>query len=114
MIGFEGPEKIIITTLFTTYVWVAVTLSTKPEPNTVLSKFYNLVRPASGGWGRFAGDNSISIRPMLVNVVISILIVNTALFGIGNLFFLNYLLGISMLLFASILLNILIKRINSL
>ena len=114
MLGFEGPEKIIITTLFTTYVWVAVTLSTKPEPESVLSEFYNLVRPASGGWGRFAGNNSISIRPMLVNVVISVIIVNTALFGIGNLFFLNYFLGLPMILFSTILLNVLIKRINSL
>jgi hypothetical protein len=42
--------NLIITTVATTIVWVAVTFATKPEPMATLTAFYARVRPAGDGW----------------------------------------------------------------
>ena len=85
------------------------------------SQKYGVLGSATGtllslipGWGKFAKGHSISIKPMLINVSISIIIVNTALFGIGNMFFTNYYLGMVMILLAFLILKRLINRINNL
>ena len=109
-----AAPKMIFITLFTTIGWIVVTISTKPEPDKKLTNFYNLVKPATLGWSKFATGTTISVKPMINNVFISILIVNTSLFGIGNMFFANYSLGIIMIAVASLLLYRLINRINDL
>lgn len=48
----EGQEylKILVGVSLTTFVWVAVTLLTKPEKDTILLSFYRKVKPAAFGW----------------------------------------------------------------
>jgi len=47
-------ETAITVTLATSFVWVIVTLLTKPEPEQVLLGFYRKVRPHVGGWAPIA------------------------------------------------------------
>jgi solute:Na+ symporter, SSS family len=51
--------NLILTTLVTTVVWLAVTLLTKPEPHDTLVAFYRRVLPAGAGWRRFAEETGL-------------------------------------------------------
>jgi solute:Na+ symporter, SSS family len=46
----EFAKTALITTGITTLVWIVVTLTTKPEPQAVLQRFYRDVRPDVRGW----------------------------------------------------------------
>ncbi|KEO73137.1 sodium:solute symporter family protein [Anditalea andensis] len=50
-------EKLLIGVGITTAAWLIVTLLTKPENNSVLRTFYQLVKPASHGWKTFLSQN---------------------------------------------------------
>lgn len=50
-------EKLLIGVAITTIAWLAVTLLTGPEKNSVLRGFYKLVKPASRGWRTFLSQN---------------------------------------------------------
>lgn len=73
----------------TTVVWVAVTLLTKPEDDTILLAFYRKVKPAAFGWKALldkypqeeqeAGRLPTEIGLMLVGSIM----VYAALFGVG-------------------------------
>src|SRR5258708_2940849 len=52
--------SLIITTLSTTVVWLAVTLLTRPAARATLDAFYKKVRPAGPGWGVIARESGIS------------------------------------------------------
>ncbi|HSJ67844.1 MAG TPA: sodium:solute symporter family protein [Anditalea sp.] len=55
-------EKLLIGVTITTACWLMVTLVTKPEKNSVLRRFYKLVKPASIGWRTFLSQNP-DIKP---------------------------------------------------
>lgn len=78
----------LMTTLITTFVWVAVTLLTQPESPRVLDAFYRKVRPAGPGWRPVAARLSLSTRPgelvqNLVRTVLGIAAIYSALFATG-------------------------------
>jgi len=52
--------NLIVTTLVTTAVWLAVTYATAPEPRETLENFYRKVRPAGGGWAPVAQATGIT------------------------------------------------------
>ncbi len=47
-------KSTLATTIVTTFVWLTVTLLTRPEPDEVLVRFYHHVRPDVRGWRRVA------------------------------------------------------------
>src|SRR2546426_1788211 len=57
---FSGSEAVLfaknalVTTVLTSFVWIAVTFLTRPEREDVLVKFYRKVRPHVAGWGPVA------------------------------------------------------------
>jgi Na+/proline symporter len=91
---FEQQATIMLVTVaVTTVVWVAVTFLTKPEPDATLDAFYLRVRPGGPGWETVSrrlgfGREAIPGGAMsFVNWFLGIVLVYTALFGIGKIVF---------------------------
>ena len=98
------PQAIVmlVTVAVSTVVWVAVTFLTKPEPDATLDAFYERVRPGGPGWARVSrrlgyGREAIPGGAMsFVNWILGIVLVYSALFGIGKLVFGQLLLGFAL------------------
>jgi Na+/proline symporter len=93
--SFSGNSPVVFaktaltTTIVTTLVWVIVTLTTKPEPEAVLLKFYRSVRPHVSGWrpmARLAPEvpPTRDLGRNLLSWVLGCAMVYTALFGLGR------------------------------
>ena len=89
----SGPvlfaKTALATTLFTTLVWVIVTLLTSPEPEGRLVEFYRKVRPDVRGWRAVAQlvpdvPPTVDIGRNLLAWVLGCAMVYLALFGIGR------------------------------
>jgi solute:Na+ symporter, SSS family len=82
-------KRLLITVAATTVVWVIVTFVTKPETEATLTRFYERVRPAGGGWGPIArlvpGGSEDNLGIALVDWVAGLGLVYGTLFGIGRL-----------------------------
>ncbi len=93
----------LVTVAVSTVVWVAVTFLTKPEPDATLDGFYRRVRPGGPGWAHVSkrlglGREEIPGGAMsLANWFLGIVLVYSALFGIGKLVFGQFLLGFSLI-----------------
>jgi SSS family solute:Na+ symporter len=98
---FTGTDPVIFakatlwTTGFTTVVWVAVTLLTKPEPGETLVAFYRKVRPQITGWrpvAKLSGDHTVTrdLGKNLVSWILGCALVYSMLFCIGQLCFGRY------------------------
>jgi Na+/proline symporter len=107
----------LVTVVATTVVWVAVTFLTAPEPDATLDAFYKRVRPGGPGWARVSqrlgfGKESIPGGAMsFLNWGLGILLVYTALFGIGKIVFGRIptgleLLGVAAVAFVLIMRNL--------
>jgi Na+/proline symporter len=89
----------LVTVAVSTIVWVTVTFVTRPEPDATLGAFYRRVRPGGPGWATVAkrlgfGRESIPGGAMsLLNWILGIVLVYSALFGIGKLVFGQLLYG---------------------
>ena len=90
----------LLTTFFTTGLWLTVTLLTRPESKETLAAFYAQVKPAAIGWSPFATDAERA-RPQLrynfFHWVLGFSLVYLMLFGVGNLLFGRTLLGTCMI-----------------
>lgn len=95
-IDMSQPEgfalNLILTTLITTVVWVAVTFATRPEPHDTLMGFYRRARPAGAGWRRFAEESGIrapegEITRNAIAWVLGIVLVYSIMFATGALIF---------------------------
>jgi len=106
---FHGSEpavfakQTLLTTAFTTAVWIIVTLLTSPEPDETLLKFYRRVRPDAFGWqpiARLAADipPDRSLGHNLREWVTGCAMIYFALFGIGEICLLQWKRGIFLLL----------------
>jgi Na+/proline symporter len=116
--AFEQQATVmLVTVVATTVVWVAVTFLTSPEPDATLDAFYARVRPGGPGWARVSarlgfGKESIPGGAMsFLNWGLGILLVYTALFGIGKIVFGRVptgleLLGVSAVAFVLIMRNL--------
>ena len=107
----------LVTVVATTVVWLAVTFLTAPEPDATLDAFYKRVRPGGPGWARVSarlgfGKESIPGGAMsFLNWALGILLVYTALFGIGKIVFGRVptgleLLGVAAVAFVLIMRNL--------
>ncbi len=107
-----GPNADTVVTLITvgvsTIVWVAVTYLTSPEPDHVLSAFYERVRPGGPGWERISRKLGHGREPIpggalaWTNWVAGVVAVYSSLFGIGRLIFGDYGVGFAMLVVAAL------------
>jgi SSS family solute:Na+ symporter len=83
-------KSILVTVAITTAVWLIVTMSTAPEPDSKLVAFYRKVRPDVSGWKRVAAL-APEVQPTrdcwynLLDWLLGCLMVYMALFGIGKL-----------------------------
>jgi solute:Na+ symporter, SSS family len=81
----------IITTGFTTIVWLVVTMFTQPEPMEKLKSFYDKVRPSAFGWGPIAREAGFESKQSLLwataDWIAGCALIYFSLFGIGRLIF---------------------------
>jgi hypothetical protein len=107
----------LVTVVATTVVWVAVTFLTAPEPDATLDAFYARVRPGGPGWARVSARLGFGKEPIpggalsFLNWGLGIVLVYTALFGIGKIVFGRVptglgLLGVAVVAFALIMRNL--------
>lgn len=110
--GYDFAGGMIFTTTFSTVVWLIATFITKPESDETLTKFYSKVTPM-GNWSRFSGGKKSpdELLPSLINIVLSIGAIFGFLFGLGQIFFGNILLGIGCILAGCILVWSVVRKI---
>jgi hypothetical protein len=96
----------LTTVVVSTIVWVAVTFLTAPEPEATLDAFYERVRPGGPGWAAVSrrlghGQEAIPGGAMSwANWLLGIVLVYSALFGIGQIVMGATGLGLSLLALA--------------
>ena len=103
----EGALLMIVTTLVTTAVWIAVTFATEPTPDATLHAFYRRVRPGGPGWRAVSEQLGFGAEPIAagslswLNWIAGVVSVYATLFGIGKLIFGSALAAIAYLLLAA-------------
>jgi len=89
--GEEFAYEMIITVIFTTAAWIAITLATPKEDDTVLDEFVKRARPGGPGWRpvRQRLGDSVKITDDLVlsflDWIAGCALIYAALFGVGKL-----------------------------
>jgi hypothetical protein len=95
----------LITTGFTTLVWLLITFLTKPEPEAKLVAFYRQVQPASIGWGPIARlvnlESKQSLGWSFLDWVAGCAMIYCTLFGVGHIIFHRYAEGLGLLIAAA-------------
>jgi len=80
------PARFCITLLFSTAVWVLVTLRTRPVPRATLEAFYGRVRPG-GWWGPVAQQDSgappAALAPLAAGWLLGVAAIYLCVFGLG-------------------------------
>ncbi len=103
----EGAILMVVTTLVTTAVWVAVTFATEPTPDATLHAFYRRVRPGGPGWRAVADQLGFGPEPIAagslswLNWIAGVVSVYATLFGIGKLIFGSPFVAIAYLVVAA-------------
>lgn len=93
----------LVTVAVSTVTWLAVTFATRPEPDAVLERFYQRVRPGGPGWARISTKLGHGVEQIpggalaWTNWIAGIIAVYATLFGIGKLIFGETGLGLGML-----------------
>ena len=92
--GAEIPahHSLLITVGVTTVVWITAAFLGNRTEQKVLESFYRLVRPAGPGWAQVRAATGLAPSPdslptALVGWVAGILLVYSALFGVGSFLF---------------------------
>ena len=103
----QFAKNVLTTTLVTSIVWIVVTFLTKREPDSILLSFYRKVRPDVTGWNAIAAlapevPRTRDIGRNLWCWILGCVMVYSALFGVGNLLLHHWLLGIFLVLVASV------------
>lgn len=87
---------LLVTVAVSTIVWLVVTFSTSPEPDSVLTSFYRRVRPGGPGWARISQAAGYGREPAAggslawTNWIAGVAAVYSSLFAIGKLLFGEY------------------------
>jgi hypothetical protein len=85
----ESPRDfawlLLITTVITTVVWLAVTFLTPPEPLERLREFHARVHPGGPGWRAIGGPGERGLGTGLLQWGVGCLVVYLGLFGIGSI-----------------------------
>lgn len=87
----EFTMKLLIATGVTTTAWVITALLTSPESSKTLQQFVEEIQP-SIGWKQFNYERS-GLGYSILSVFVGTIGVYSALFGVGNLIYANYLAG---------------------
>ena len=103
---------IIFTTIFTSFVWISITLLTPPEPKEKLIDFYYKVKPSGNGWKKVTGESNNSVIPQIINALLGIAVVYAFLFGLGKILLQQFNLGGGLLICGILIFLFLVKRIN--
>jgi Na+/proline symporter len=87
--------SLIIIALWSTLVWVTVTILTPQVSEEKLTSFYRNVHPGGKGWKKIADSNPDIIadsnyRKLFVNWFVGVFMVLSALFGTGKIIFAEY------------------------
>src|SRR6266581_4841299 len=110
---FSGSEAVLfaknalVTTVLTSFVWIAVTFLTRPEREDVLVKFYRKVRPHVAGWGPVAQlvqdvPQTRDLGRNLLSWALGCAMVYLALFGSGKMLLGKIGFGFVLLVLAAI------------
>jgi SSS family solute:Na+ symporter len=99
---FDFAETMLIVVGGTTVVWLAVTFLTRPESEDTLASFYRRVRPGGAGWRpvRALAPDVVPDRGLWGDaacVVLGVVLVYGALFGVGRLIFGQTASGLALL-----------------
>jgi len=94
--GLRSPITLYPTVLGTTIVWLIATFLTRPTTKETLARFYERVHPGGRGWRRVAAalphvKSDTGFGRMFVNWLCGVVLVYTALFGVGKLLFADWL-----------------------
>lgn len=124
-LGFEltlnlwNSLKFVFIVVFTTALWLIVTLCTTPSENSVLKRFYLNTKPGGPGWKTFLrrmnmDDTEIesekwSVPVGLLCMSLGCISIYSCLFSIGNFLYGNNLIGL-LLLMLSIVSGYIITR----
>jgi Na+/proline symporter len=115
-LGYDNfADKMIFTTVFATFSWLAATFLTAPESDDTLQSFYNRVRPGGPGWKRFE-NNGIPVDPIwpaVVKVALAAVSIIGFLYGMGQIFFGSLLLGLSLLALGTVILIYIVKGLTN-
>ena len=88
--ALEGWQKIVISAVLTTIVWVTATYFTPPDDEDTLRKFVKKVNPGGPGWVKYS--DGVSAEPWPVpNGILSMLLGCVAVYG--------FLLGVGQLIY---------------
>jgi Na+/proline symporter len=117
--SLQGAQLMLLTTVITTIVWVAVTYMTAPTARATLESFYRRVRPGGPGWRAVAVGLGHPNDPIAagalswVNWIAAVVSVYATLFGIGKLIFGPRLYAFAYLAVAAIAFTIIARNLNS-
>lgn len=90
---------LIIIVIWSSFVWITVTLLTPAADQATLNQFYRRVHPGGPGWKKIALLNSdvkpdTGYRTLFVNWILGCIMVLFCLFGFGKIIFSDLTLGI--------------------
>ena len=118
--GIEPPLTLYPTVLGTTIVWIIATYITKPTAEKTLIEFYKRAYPGGIGWKviseKLPGIKSDSgFARMIANWLLGVVMVYSALFGIGKIIFTDFISGamfIVVALFSAFIIYINLKKVG--
>ncbi|MFA3782199.1 sodium:solute symporter family protein [Melioribacteraceae bacterium 4301-Me] len=115
--GLQPPLTLYPTVLGTTIIWIIATYITKPVSETKLIEFYKRTYPGGLGWKRIS-DKLPEIKTqkgflrLIINWILGVIMVYSALFGIGKIIFADFIAGLSFILIALIAAIIIYFNLN--
>jgi solute:Na+ symporter, SSS family len=109
--GLSGEDPrgfgwlLLLTTIVTTVVWLAVTYGTAPEPAAKLRDFYARARPGGPGWRAIASTAGVDaeLGGGLLRWAVGCVVVYLGLFGIGGVVLGRYWQGAIAIVIAIVL-----------
>jgi len=106
--GMQSPITLYPTVFGTTIIWLAVTFFTKPVKQEKLLDFYRKVHPGGIGWKTIAaklpdvkGDKGFG--RMFLDWICGVIMVYSALFGLGKLIFGEWLMALIFFLIVAVM-----------
>lgn len=103
--GLEPPLTLYPTVLGTTIVWIIATYLTKPTPEKKLLEFYRRTYPGGRGWKKIAEKmpeikSETGFPRMILSWFLGVVMIYSALFGIGKIIFADFVIGFVFVLIA--------------
>ena len=88
--SLEGWQKIVISAILTTIVWIIATYFTPPDDDETLQNFVKKVNPGGPGWSRYSSGISGKPWPVpkgILSMVLGCTAVYGSLLGVGQLIY---------------------------